>query len=76
MNFNALYDCFSSLDEPGVSKHWKLSRNEEIVMQVRDAKSFIDSVPIIFQQLIKVIVDANKNYQESGSLTRILIELN
>ena len=42
MNFNALYDCFSSLDEPGVSKHWKLGKNEEIVIQIRDAISFID----------------------------------
>ena len=75
MNFNALYDCFSSLDEPGASKHWKLAKNEEIVIQIRDAMSFIDSVTSIFQQLIEVIVDVNRNYQESGSLTRVLIEL-
>ena len=75
MNFTALYDCLSSLSEPGVSKHWKLGRNEEIVIQIRDTIRFIDSVPKIFQQLIEVIVDVNKNFQESGSLTRILIQL-
>ncbi len=31
--------------------------------------SFIDSVTLIFQKLIEVIVDVNRNYQESGSLT-------
>lgn len=75
MNFDALYDCLSSLDEPGVSKHWKLGKNEEIVIQIRDAISCIDAGAAIFQQFIKVIADVNKNYKRSGSLTRILLGL-
>ena len=75
MNFNALKDYLSSLYAPGVSNHWVIGKNEEIVIQVRDATSFIDTVGAIFQQFIKVIVDVNKNYKRSGSLTRILLEL-
>ena len=75
MDFNALNDCLSSLYVPGVSKHWKIAKNEEIVIQIKDAFSFIDTAGAIFQQFIKVIVAVNKNYKKSGSLTRILLEL-
>ena len=74
-NFNALYDCLSNLDAPGVSKHWKLGKNEEIVIQIKDAISCIDAGAGIFQKFMKVIVDVNKNYKKSGSLTTILLEL-
>ncbi|MBA7554578.1 hypothetical protein ES705_47202 [subsurface metagenome] len=75
MNFDALYDCLSGLDLPGVSSRFKLGKNEEIVIQVKNALSFFDSGSSIYEQFFRTIIETNKKYKKSGSYTRILIEL-
>lgn len=75
MNLDALYDCMLDLSEPGVSRHFKLGTNEEIIVRINDSSSFIKSNVSIFLEFLNIIIDVNKHWENSGSHSRILIEL-
>ena len=75
MNLDALEECILDLNEPGISRNFRLTKNEELVVRINDASIFMNLNAALFEEFLKIIIDANKHWKESGSYSRILIEL-
>lgn len=72
LNLDALYDCPSSLNRHGISRHFKLSNNEELVILIVDTYNLIQSEFKLFNDFLEIIVDVDTGWKKSGINTRIL----
>jgi RNAse (barnase) inhibitor barstar len=75
MDFDSFYDRLSSLSTEGISKHFKIAQNEELVIRIQNSEKFINCDTQLFAKFIRAIIEVNLFYERSRNYTRILLEL-
>jgi RNAse (barnase) inhibitor barstar len=75
MTFDSLFDHLLSLSTEGISKYFKIAKNEEIVFKIQDAEKLINCDIGLFTRFLKTITDVNAYYKRSKNHTRVLLEL-